>query len=437
MSLLQKILYNVFAQAPQLLSALATSIITSRILGPESKGYFVLITNDAALFGMILNLGIPAAMSYYLASKKSSAGKVVALGLGHLLATGGVLGCTLLIASTYGLDLDVVPDKPMAWMVYAFIMSMYMLTTVSALFSSVFIGEKKFRTVNQASVVGAVANLLFFGLFYVLHPALGEQGLSWVMAISALIAAFTAFYWVISYVKIIGHAPEWKSVSGQFKLLLGFSAIGYLSSILNFLNYRLDIWVVDYYNGAEQLGLYSLAVNLTQMMWLISDPIGAVLRAYLSAPEYQSIKTRVMEAYTRLNSTVILTFSFVAFFCAPYLIPLVYSSAFAETVLPFQVLLLGNYFACSSKILSVNNYSDKRMKINLIATAVGLVITIAADFYLIPKYGIAGAAWASNAAYFGLFTFLVVMARRNGEIKSWNQWLLLPRDLNIVRMKLP
>lgn len=64
------------------------------------------------------------------------------------------------------------------------------------------------------------------------------------------------------------------------------------------------------------------------------------------------------------------------------------------------IVLLGYLFLGISTNLSAGLYIEKQTKFLPIVTISGAVINIAANYLLIPLYGMAGAAWATFAAYF-------------------------------------
>jgi O-antigen/teichoic acid export membrane protein len=81
----KNIFYNLISQVPQLLSGILVSILSTRILGPEGKGIFGIITYDIMFFGLLMGLGVNMAASFFIASKQTDAPKILGLGLYHLI----------------------------------------------------------------------------------------------------------------------------------------------------------------------------------------------------------------------------------------------------------------------------------------------------------------------------------------------------------------
>ena len=61
-----------------------------------------------------------------------------------------------------------------------------------------------------------------------------------------------------------------KFTSEDVSNLTAYLVPSYVSILVNFFNYRLTIWQVNYYEGTENLGYFSLALNFAQMMLLVT-----------------------------------------------------------------------------------------------------------------------------------------------------------------------
>lgn len=421
------------SQVPQLFSGILVSILSTRILGPEGKGVFGIITYDIMFFGLLLGLGVNMAASFFIANKQTEAPKILGLGLYHLL-----LNTVALSLFLFGLHLvlpqnSIVPDNGNFGLVFLYIVAAFSLNYFMSMMSSVFYGNKKFKYLNRSLLLKAVINLLVFGSLYLMHLQ-SPLGIEAVIIASFLVIFIQSAYWLVAYIIEFGQWPILgKSVREQVALLLSFSIIGYFSNLLNFLNYRLDIYIVEHYSTIDQVGFYILAVNLTQMLWLVSDPIAGIIKPYLADPKFKSVRIRYFESYQRLNSTIIMILSIVGWLLAELLIPFLYGEEFRASIVPFRILLIGNFFACISKVYGVYNFVSNNIKYNLQATAVGLLMTVSFDFLWIPTFGITGAAWASNVAYFAIFVYLVAVYKFKFGLKLNNLFIFTASDYKFLK----
>lgn len=429
----KNILYYGLSQLPQVLSGLVVSIISTRLLGPTFKGVYAIVNNDMLLLSLLLNLGIQVSTPYFLGSKKATPSEIVNLGLRHMLVNLVFICLVLLIAhASIGAD-QLVPDAAYLISSLAFIVLGFLMNYFNALLNAVFVGTKKIAIVNRGLLLSAMANGLCFLLLVVIN-LYREVGLTEVLITLLITNAISTGYWIWNFSLEFGwHRVDPGQLRSVFAMMISFSLISYVSNILNFLNYRLDLYFLEYWYDMEQVGLYSLAVNLIFMSWMLSEPIATILSPYLSSPEFAARRIEIAEAFIRLNSTVILVFTGFAAALAHWAIPFVYGIEFSLSVGPFLVLLIGNYFACNAKVHSIINYANKQVRFNLIATALALAATIIFDLWFIPEQGIYGAAWASNIAYFVLFITLIYFERRHGHIRHLNLFILGPRDIKLIK----
>ena len=76
-----------------------------------------------------------------------------------------------------------------------------------------------------------------------------------------------------------------------------------------------------------------------------------------------------------------------------------FGEAFADSAWAVWLLLPGIVTFSVARVLSMYLLGRNQLRIDLLASFVGLVVTLALDFLLIPHYGFRGAAIASSIAY--------------------------------------
>src|SRR5699024_1226951 len=59
--------------------------------------------------------------------------------------------------------------------------------------------------------------------------------------------------------------------------IIKYSSISMLNDLLTNLNYNLDIIILSFFVSKSQIGIYSLAVSLASMTWIIPDAFKEVL----------------------------------------------------------------------------------------------------------------------------------------------------------------
>jgi Na+-driven multidrug efflux pump len=89
-----------------------------------------------------------------------------------------------------------------------------------------------------------------------------------------------------------------------------------------------------------------------------------------------------------------------------------------------------------SRILSMYLLGRNKLKIDLLAAAVGLVVTLALDFLLIPRFGFRGAAIASSIAYTSAMLVNLVWVVRHSTITPGSLLVARPEDLRMLWARL-
>jgi O-antigen/teichoic acid export membrane protein len=184
-----------------------------------------------------------------------------------------------------------------------------------------------------------------------------------------------------------------------------------LAGIIVILYMRIDQLMIGEFLGLKQVGLYSIAVRLCEIWYvipaLISDALfPAIINAKTINPElYQKRLIRLFSFLFWLSAIIgVLTCIFsstlinklfgVNYFDA---VPVVIIYAWAGIFVSFGV--------ASEKWLITEDLNV----FSFLRTFSGLVLNIIANLFLIPKYGIIGAAWATLFSYgvAGLFFDLI------------------------------
>jgi O-antigen/teichoic acid export membrane protein len=121
---------------------------------------------------------------------------------------------------------------------------------------------------------------------------------------------------------------------------IGFGLRVQVATTFTFLLLRVDQLLVQRLLGFRELGLYSLAVILAELLWLVTDPFAASLLPHQVRAEGGD-ERRLGFATARLALAVGLVGGVAAWVLAPYAIRIAYGEAFVDAAWPFRLLLPG------------------------------------------------------------------------------------------------
>jgi O-antigen/teichoic acid export membrane protein len=177
--------------------------------------------------------------------------------------------------------------------------------------------------------------------------------------------------------------------------------------VLQFYNYRLDVFVANYYVGPAGVGLYNVSARMAEALWFLPNSVGFVIfpRAAASTSETMNRFTpRVFRATLAITVLGAIALALLGRF----FIRVVYTAEFLGAYLPMLVLLPGVALLGGGKVLTNEIAGRGYPHYNSINAALALVLTLILDLVLIPRYGIVGAALASTVSYSAIFVMAVL-----------------------------
>ncbi|HUX83864.1 MAG TPA: polysaccharide biosynthesis C-terminal domain-containing protein, partial [Chitinophagaceae bacterium] len=218
----------------------------------------------------------------------------------------------------------------------------------------------------------------------------------------------------------------------EFGRLFRYSGIVFWANIIQFFAYRADIWIINFFLGKSQLGIYALSAKLIQLFWLVPVAISTVVFSYSDQMEDPHWLEELQVLLRLLGWASFLGGILLCVFGRP-LIMLVFGASFGSAVIPLIIMLPGSLIYIYNIILASYFSGMNRVQINLAGSVLCVVIIVSLDFALIPKWGIDGAALASSLGYGASGIYAMARFRRLHPVR-WQDLLSLRRpDLRYLR----
>ncbi len=374
--------------------SILTAVLIGRLLGPSGKGEYTLATLVVGLLVTIFHAGIPASVSYFLGTERAlehSLVKTVVL-MAAVFAGVGLAGVVLLDMAGWSAHVFGIPRLTAAmWLALcAFpfqLVGMYLQFVVLArgqriLFAALpAVGQFVFSAVTVA--------LALFGQLSVWR-AVGAQVVSQV-----LVAGILALYLQL-------RVNWWRAPllgAGVSRNLLRYSAVTYVAQGLQFLVQRVDVFLVSVFLDLRAVGLYSVAYGTAELLLLLPQRFGDLYLPRVASGRTAQELARETPVSSSLVFVGTLASAGILSLIAPFAIRAFYGREFGPAVGPFLLLLPGVCGMAAAAIQSAFLSGVGRVNINAGAAAAALVLNVALNLVLIPRYGISGAAVASSAAY--------------------------------------
>ncbi|UCE17742.1 MAG: polysaccharide biosynthesis C-terminal domain-containing protein [Gemmatimonadota bacterium] len=327
-------------------------------------------------------------------------------------------------------------------------------------FSIDYIPDSLLKDVQNKKIL--IASLMIpFGLLniYLSSILLGsdrtkEVGVLWILAPSTLILyliVLTIFFqtgvmgavsaWILSTMSVtvfsvifVGRRVKLRlKMNVHFlKKSLVYGLKAHLGTCTQFLNYRLDMFFVQYFLGFTQLGYYSLAVAFSELLWDIPYSVSTALFPKVSSSSMEEASS-LTPKICRNTVFVMIILSLGVFVFCEIIIRIAYSQVFLPSVVPLRILLPGIVILSISKVLS-GDLSGRGMPIfSTRASIASLFLNVPLNFFLIPKWGIAGAAFASTVSYTAQTFIVIYYFVKISKNRVFDTLIIKPADFHAYR----
>lgn len=402
-------------------------LVVARNLGPEGAGAFAIALLVPMLMTQLLNLGLTAANIYFVASKRFPLEQAWTASRDLMLAVAAVglgLGTIIILGlrewAFSGLERGVLITA----------MLVFPLSLLSTLAIGFFQALENFGAFNLAVLVQPT--IAFFGIIVIW--AVGEFSLLSVIFIVVLSHLIGLVVVLLLLSREVSISVRSKNRAEYLRPALRYGSKAYLGNFLQFLNYRLDLFFVYLMVGPAAAGIYNVAVRMAEQLWMVSQAASTVIFPRLSAMHTDQKGRREFTAtMARGIMWVTLFGAGVLAALANPLINLLFGPEFKSAKSALTLLLPGVVLLACARVLANDIAARGLVSINLGLAALVLVINIAANILLIPKFGVVGAAAATTLAYTVHFIVSVIVQCILTRSKWWH--FVFPTTANFQLLK--
>jgi O-antigen/teichoic acid export membrane protein len=392
------------------------TVVTSRWLLPTGRGALVLGLLTVTLAGSILgNVGIGAA--HQIARDRLDAPRIVRQTLILSLAL-SVLGVAVLLP----LDFFLVESRFSVTALLAFNLPGML---VAQAIGSVLLALGKLRIWNALQVLVPVSvsagTVLFVAVLdWGVTGAVVGSLLSQALELVAVLVV-TRSLWSPLREGLDGHRRMWPMLRLGLKL-------GLINSV-SLLNYRIEMLILEGYEGLAAVGIYSMASSLAELLWIVSSSIATAVVASAIVPDSEAA-ARAIARGVRGALAATLPLAGAAAALGWWAIPIVFGRPFEPSINPLWLLLPGVVAYSPAAIVSV--FFTIRLgesRVPFVASIASCAATGVLCLPLVPHYGAAGAATASTIGYVAGISVLLVGFVRRTTVKAGD---LLPRPADFL-----
>lgn len=392
---------TVAAQVAGFALASGQTVLTARLLGAEGRGRLATAMLLGGTLALLLAAGAQPSTTYHVAAGRLRPRQALRFGSSVAMAATLVSAAVVLPLWATGALGEVVPGLDVGLVLAALVLVPTTIANQST--RAVLHGQQRIGRVNALQITEPtlvlVASIVALALL-----GMDETAVAWIAVASTGIAATLALVWLGRG----NRTPEPLDSAEQRRSLLQYGSRAHVATAAQFLNYRLDVLIVNAFLGPAAVGVYTVSVRLAEMLFFVPDAIGIVLFPRAAAHGGGRVPTRLLPA----TATLSVLLGGVLALTGNWLIPFVFSDEFADAFQPLLWLLPGAFALAMAKVLTNHIAGLGHPEENRRAALVGLVVTVALDLVLIPRFGLAGAAAATSASYVSILLVASVAYRR-------------------------
>ena len=412
MSYKANITSNLINQILHLVLGFVCSIFIARVLGPAGQGYVTYIVLIFTLLGTYGHLGLNNSVMYFYKRKKIPAEHLYYVNSTFLTLIFLVIALVVLTLKKLGLILS---DYTVGWVLGG--LSLVISTFYYTNNYSWYIANEQIRRVNRL-------NISVFLLKSAAIIVLGILNAGYFYWVTVTTTALNAIVLHIGLKKGVKFRWDWSLIKREY----AYGFIIFLASAFHYLHLRVDQLYINAMLGNAQLGIYTLSVTLSELMFMVPTSITTALIARLYNTEDEQAGSETMAKTFKLTLYVCIALALVAV-PASFAIPFVYGKDFTAAIYSTLILLPGVVFASLARVATPYFFTTGKPQVHLKLTSITLALNCILNYPLIRLWGINGAAVASSISYFVFGCAYTMMLVREENFKLRDLVCLRASDL--------
>ncbi|KTF13163.1 flippase [Pseudoalteromonas sp. H103] len=382
--------------------ALLVSIVLARYLGASEFGRLNYLISFIAILVPFSTLGLNAIVVRELVNEKRDQGIILGTAL-MLRSLGGLVAIIIIIVTSLIFEQKLLISSN--WLI---------LGAIGSSFSSLLLFDFYFQSIVQSQYV-VKTRLIVLGLSSGIKMLAVYNSTSLEVFLSLIVlepvATGIVLYSFFKFKKTkkilfkfdFTYAKELFSQS-KWLILSGFMAVVYL---------KVDQLMIGEMLGSEELGVYSVAVRMSEVWYFFPTAIVAsffpkLLKSRLDPVMYQYNLQRVCDVLFWFGVLVAISITLISTLLIDVLYGEMYS--FASQVL--NIHIWAGVFIFMRALLSKWLIAEGLLKFSLLTHGIAAITNIILNYIWIPQFGIIGAAWATFISY-ALSSYLVLWLNGN------------------------
>ncbi|MFH0765059.1 MAG: polysaccharide biosynthesis C-terminal domain-containing protein [Calditrichota bacterium] len=382
----RKLLASMAGQIGVFVGGLLSQVIIARSFGTEGKGAFTLSVLVVTVVFNLVNGSLGAANAHYLGRRSAWGGAI----LGNSIIQAVLIGSLVIIASltlAEGMLPHIYPELDVALVKRLMLIMPFLLIMEYTL--QMVIGQDRILRFN----------VLLFMRDFIFLAALVLLLIGGYLTVISALAAWAATQ-IISSLWSLWSA--WEGGRYRFKIdwqvwtsMARYALQTYSANLFAFLRSRLEMLIIPFYLDLSSLGVFSVAISVSVVLWQLPTAVSQVLLPFISIRNDQAANL-VTPTLCRITLFLTTIAAIIIVIVGLPGISWLFGRDFSPAFKPLAIILPGTVINSLAKLLSGDLAGRGKAHYAAIISPIVVALSLALNLTLIPLWGLTGAALTSS-----------------------------------------
>lgn len=382
--------------ASSLLGMFMVPFYTS-VLTTSEYGVSDLITVTTALLFPFVSLAISESIMRFALDKNTDHRSIYSVGIYTVL-----LGSFLFFLFYPFIKKTSIGEYTPFFMVYFISFCIHTITVYFA---------KGLNQIKKYSIAGLITSFVFIvcNLLFLLVLKTGIEG----YLLSYIISQWCSTLYLFFGCKLYKYLIKVSAIDQNLvRKMIVYSLPIIPNSISWWISNSSDKYVLNYYKGLSEVGIYSVSYKIPTIMLTI---MGFFISAWQisSVDDFGTEKSK--KFFSDVNGKIVYTSALVAsclIITSKIFAGFLYSKDFFEAWIYVPMLVMANVFCVMSSFIGSIYTASKQTKMLSVSTVAGALLNIILNFALIPYIGVMGAALSTFISYLIIYVIRIINTRQ-------------------------
>ena len=403
-------------------SVFILNIVIARVYKAGDSGVINFLINNLAFLLLLTSLSLESSLGYFSSKNEISANRLTGVSLLFALLSAFVsTGAVWVFAESQAVHV-----LPLFFVLpFVYVLGVVLTNYFSALFYAR-------QQVVLPNVVMIVVNALVLG--FALYEFNTEESIrDKEVFLLVFIGSFLLQGLVLFFTWCMTHGFKLQMpAKPEMKKIFNYAFRALIANVIFFLVYRVDYWFVESFCTNKDLGNYIQVSKLGQIFLLLPSIVATAEFTRTAGGKQEEIRN-VIEIISRWLLLLYLIFVLAIVIMGKWLFPLVYGQSYDLMYGPFLLLSPGILALSTLSLLGAFNAGKNKISINIKGSAIALVVIIAGNLLLVPKYGIYAAALVSSVGYICFQVYVLYHFRKEYRSNILDFFIPKPSDWRMVK----